>query len=310
MKDVNKTLVGVIEAMITPFKSNYDVDVERLRSNTRWSIEKGIKTGTGVLKAAVVLGECFKLTDSERKLVIKTVVEAADGEVPVYAGAGSTSTKVCVELAQYAEKVGADGLQIAPPYYYPQTDEEIYRHYKEVSDNCGLPIVIYNSSRLIGHDISIELMGRLLELENVKALKWGNTKNPHNFINMLDEIGDKTIVLINSPYKVLGHMKGAKGFMAGFAAFWPEWDLKLWKLLEEHKYEEAQKHHDAYQIFRRCMAKFNAQNKNSGFSTHRAAMELCGRPAGPPRPPEIPLTPIQKEELKAVLKEIGCPYIL
>lgn len=309
MKDVKKTLVGLVENMPTPFKSNYEVDVEGLRSNTRWYIEKGIKTGTGVLKAAVMVGDFYQLTNAERKLVIKTVVEAADGDVPVYAGAGSTSTKESVELAQYAEKVGADGLQISPPYYYPPTDEMIYRHYKEVSDNCSLPIVVYNVSELIGRDISVELMRRLLELENVKAVKWGNTTSEANFIDMLDEFADKTIIIINSSLKVLGHMKGARGFIPSFASFWPEWDLKLWKLLENHQYEEAEKHQETFHVYRRETAKIRAENKDWGTSVRRAAMELAGRPAGPPRPPQIPLTAAQKEKLKALLKKLGCPNI-
>ena len=77
MKDVETTLVGLVENMVTPFKKNYEIDVEALKSNTRWLIEKGLRTGMGVLKAAVMVGDFYQLTNAERKTVIKAVVEAA-----------------------------------------------------------------------------------------------------------------------------------------------------------------------------------------------------------------------------------------
>ena len=98
MKDIEKVLRGPVVTLVTPYKENLDVDVEGLKSNVRWIIDEGIKDGSGVLKAAVVGGDFFLLTTDERKAVVKAVVEATDGEAPVYAGIGSTSTKVSVDV--------------------------------------------------------------------------------------------------------------------------------------------------------------------------------------------------------------------
>ena len=64
--------------------------------------------------------------------------------VPVMAGAGSNSTKEAIDLAQHAEKAGADAVLVVTPYYNKPTQEGLYQHYKAINDAIGIPIIIYN----------------------------------------------------------------------------------------------------------------------------------------------------------------------
>lgn len=307
MKDIEKVLRGPVVTLVTPYKENHDVDVDGLKSNVRWIIDEGIKDGSGVLKAAVVGGDFFLLTTDERKAVIKAVVEAADGEAPVYAGNGSTSTKVSVGLARYAEKVGADGLQLEPPFYWDPTDEQIFQHYKAVSESCNLPIIVYNIGDTTHKDIGIDLMYRLLELENVRALKLGNFLGSHYywFQDMLEEFADKVTVIINSPTRIVyGFMKGAKGWIARYANFWPKQDLRIWRLLEEHRYFEAQKELDRVKDALNEYFKTLPPSLKHGLS--RATLEAAGRYSGPPRN-DIPATDEVKQKIKEILLENGWP---
>ena len=66
------------------------------------------------------------------------------GRVPVVAGAGSNSTKEAIELAQHAEKAGADAVLVVTPYYNKPTQEGLYQHFKAINDAIGIPIIIYN----------------------------------------------------------------------------------------------------------------------------------------------------------------------
>ena len=66
------------------------------------------------------------------------------GRVPVIAGAGSNSTKEAIELAEHAEKAGADAVLVVTPYYNKPTQEGLYQHFKAINDAIGIPIIIYN----------------------------------------------------------------------------------------------------------------------------------------------------------------------
>ena len=93
------------------------------------------------------------------------------GKVPVIAGAGSNSTAEAIELAQHAEKAGADAVLIVTPYYNKPTQEGLYQHYKAINDAIGIPIIIYNIPARSVIDMSVETMKRLFELKNIAGVK-------------------------------------------------------------------------------------------------------------------------------------------
>ena len=89
---------GVFVMMITPFKKNRDLDLDGVRKNTRFLIDKGIKTGKGVLVPTGSTGECPMMTVEEIKLTMKVVVEEAKGEVPVMPTCNSTEQNMLKKL--------------------------------------------------------------------------------------------------------------------------------------------------------------------------------------------------------------------
>ena len=91
--------------------------------------------------------------------------------MPVIAGAGSNSTSEAVELAEHAEKAGADAVLVVTPYYNKPTQEGMYQHFKAINDAIGIPIVIYNIPGRSVIDMSVETMTRLFELKNIAGVK-------------------------------------------------------------------------------------------------------------------------------------------
>jgi 4-hydroxy-tetrahydrodipicolinate synthase len=102
---------------------------------------------------------------------VEWCVEQADGRVPVVAGAGSNSTHEAVELAQHAEKAGADAVLVVTPYYNKPTQEGMYQHFKAINDAIGIPILIYNIPPRSVIDMSVDTMKRLFELKNIAGVK-------------------------------------------------------------------------------------------------------------------------------------------
>lgn len=124
---------AVVCVQLTPFKGNEDVDYEGLKENNQFLVEKS-KGEPLVLVPAGNTGEKYALTDEEWKKVIKTVVDAANGKVPVIPSASHSGTRPALERAKYAQDVGADGVMVVLPYYHVPEEEGLYLHYKKICD--------------------------------------------------------------------------------------------------------------------------------------------------------------------------------
>ena len=89
----------------------------------------------------------------------------------VIAGAGSNSTREAIELAEHAEKAGADAVLVVTPYYNKPSQEGMYQHFKAINDAIGIPIIIYNIPPRSVSDMSVDTMARLFELKNIAGVK-------------------------------------------------------------------------------------------------------------------------------------------
>ena len=127
-KELQEKLNGPLPVMFTPFKADniYEVDHDALSQNLRYLINAGIK----IVVTTGSNGEFSSLTDEERKAVWQTVVDEGKGKVIIIAGSAHSGTKGTMELTQYAEKIGIDGVMIVSPYYMLPDEEGLYHHYQ------------------------------------------------------------------------------------------------------------------------------------------------------------------------------------
>jgi len=157
---------GSFTALVTPFQ-NGAVDEKAFRALVVWQIDEGTK---GLVPVGTT-GESPTLSHDEHKQVVEWCIAEARGRVPVIAGAGSNSTREAIDLAQHAEKAGADAVLVVTPYYNKPTQEGLYHHFKAVNDAIGIPIIIYNIPSRSVIDMSVDTMQRLYELENIAGVK-------------------------------------------------------------------------------------------------------------------------------------------
>jgi 4-hydroxy-tetrahydrodipicolinate synthase len=157
---------GSIPALITPF-ANGALDEDAFRR----LIEFQIKSGSHGLVPVGTTGESPTLSHDEHQRVVQICIEQTDGRVPVIAGAGSNSTAEAIELARYAQAVGANGVLVVTPYYNKPTQEGLYRHYKAINDAISIPIIIYNIPGRSVIDMSVATMTRLVALPNIAGVK-------------------------------------------------------------------------------------------------------------------------------------------
>jgi 4-hydroxy-tetrahydrodipicolinate synthase len=153
-------------ALITPFK-NGAFDEAAFRAHVDWQIEQG---SAGLVPVGTT-GESPTLSHIEHKQVVEVCIAAANGRVPVMAGAGSNNTAEAIDLARHAEKAGAAAVLVVTPYYNKPNQEGLYQHFKAVNDAIGIPIYIYNIPPRSVVDMSIDTMKRLYELKNIAGVK-------------------------------------------------------------------------------------------------------------------------------------------
>ena len=157
---------GSFTALVTPFK-NGSLDEAAFRGLVSWQISEG----TNGLVPVGTTGESPTVNHDEHKRVVEWCIDEAAGRVPVIAGAGSNSTREAIDLAQHAEKAGADAVLVVTPYYNKPTQEGMYQHFKAINDAIGIPIMIYNIPPRSVIDMSVDTMARLFELKNIAGVK-------------------------------------------------------------------------------------------------------------------------------------------
>src|ERR1700751_59451 len=191
---------GSFTALVTPFK-NGSVDEAAFRG----LVEFQIGEGTNGLVPVGTAGESPTLSHDEHKRVVEWCVDEADGRVPVIAGAGSNSTKEAIELAEHAEKAGADAVLVGAPYYNKPTQEGLYQHFKAINDAIGIPIMIYNIPPRSVIDMSVDTMARLFQLKNIAGVK-DATPNMVRVSQQRATIGEDFNQLSGEDATVLGYM--------------------------------------------------------------------------------------------------------
>ena len=162
---------GVMPALVTPFRDGA-VDEKAFVALVERQIAGGVH---GVVPVGTT-GETATLSHDEHRRVVELAVKTAAGRVPVIAGAGSNNTAEAIDLAQFAEKAGANALLVVTPYYNKPNQEGLYRHFKAINDAVGLPIFIYNIPGRSVIDMSVETMARLNELRNIVGVKDATAK--------------------------------------------------------------------------------------------------------------------------------------
>jgi 4-hydroxy-tetrahydrodipicolinate synthase len=155
-------------AIITPFKKKAkEVDEDKLKS----LVEFQVKNKTSVIVPCGTTGESATLSMEEHERVIDIVIASAKGRVKVMAGTGSNNTSEAVELTRHAKTAGADAALIITPYYNKPTQEGVYQHFKALSDEVDMPLVVYNIASRTGVNITADTMKRLAGLKNVIGVK-------------------------------------------------------------------------------------------------------------------------------------------
>jgi 4-hydroxy-tetrahydrodipicolinate synthase len=160
-------LKGASTALITPFRDG-EVDHDALRA----LVERQIDGGIDGLVPCGTTGEAATMSEDEQLSVVRTVVEQANGEVPIIAGTGSNDTAQTVRYTRRVSEIeGVDAALVVTPYYNKPGQQALIRHFRTIADEGGLPVVLYNVPGRTGVSMTADTIATLAEHPNIIAVK-------------------------------------------------------------------------------------------------------------------------------------------
>ncbi|MFH0963229.1 MAG: dihydrodipicolinate synthase family protein [Planctomycetota bacterium] len=303
IETLKQNLKGVVVIFMTPFHDDLRLHEKAAARNLRFLISKGIRTGQGAIVVAGSIGECYALTNDERKRLAETVVAEARGEVPVLIGCNHSATAAAVDLAKHAEKIGADGLMLLPPSYATPPERKVYEWYRAVAAETSLGIMVYNNPLMVPVDISVDLLQKMADtIPNIIAVK----ECSENICRLDEGYGRlrPRLVMINGNCEEdepCATLRGAAGYTTCIANFAPTLCLDLYFACRDRQWDRAWELHwklmPAIKFMGRMFGDFRCFIK--------IAQELLGLQGGPVRPPALSPTPEDRQTVERLVKELG-----
>ncbi|MFF2840703.1 4-hydroxy-tetrahydrodipicolinate synthase [Paenarthrobacter sp. NPDC057981] len=277
---MSKELRGVLTALSTPFNQDETIDVETLRKIVDRSIDAGVD---GVV-AAGSTGEVGALSSEERLLLIKTVIDQANGRVPVIANTGATSTAEAIRLSKAAEQLGADVLMLITPYYEPLTLEETVTYIKDVARSVTIPVMLYNIPPVTGVNLDPETVRSLAEeVENIRYIK-DSSANWEQALQLIHHHSDVIGTFIGwDAYLYSALVEGAAGVMAGTANVVPDEIVAVTRRINDGDLAGA------LELWKAVYPVIDTLLTVPFIPAVKAGLTLQGLPAGSPRRPTADL---------------------
>lgn len=290
---------GVFTALVTPFNSRGEIDLDAFRRIVRDQKEAGI---SGVIPSGTT-GESPTLTKDEKKLLIQTCLEELKGSsTQVLAGTGSNNTEETVEFSRWASEAGVAGVLVVTPYYNKPTATGLESHFTAVADAVKCEVMLYNVPGRTGVGMTPATIAKLAAHPRIRSVKeaTGNVEFTSQIIDALTVAGKSIDILSGDDATYLPLLSvGAVGVVSVASNLFPRAMVALQKAAETGHYEEARKiHQKYYPLFRDLFVESNP-------GPIKAAMAHAGWCDARLRAPLAPLSAASWETLKKSLDRCG-----
>lgn len=295
MRRPNDLWARVFTFIPTPTKDDGDtIDEKQLRQAIDYQIENAVD---GICLFGSTGGN-GSFTEDEMKAATKIAAKHVDGRISIVAGTGAPTTSACISLSKHAEDVGCDGVMVLPVSYWPLTTDEVYQHYESVAAAIEIPICVYNNPWTTGVDMKPDFLARLAELDNVNCVKESTGDLTRiTAIRLLTK--DKVTLIAGWESSSLqAFMAGATGWAPVCTNFVPRDAMKF--------FEAAVHERDAVKagtLWDKLFPICDFICAKSHIRVAHTALDILGRPVGPPRRPLRMLGAEDRAKLKTILNE-------
>ncbi len=291
---------GVFPAFYACYDDNGGICPKRVSDFTKYLIGKGIK---GVYVGGSS-GECIYQNVEERKVVLESVVKAADNKLLIIAHVAAANTKDSMELAAHAESLGVDAISAIPPIYYRLSEQGVLDYWKEIASAApNTDFIVYNIPQLSGVTVTADMYKKALEIPTVIGIK--NTSLPAIDMQVFKKVGGQNRVVFNGPDNQLlsGRIMGADGGIGGTYAVMPELYLLLDDTIRKGDIAKAIKIQDDINNIIVLLHSFG-----SLYAAAKAILKKQGIDIGKVRAPLVNLTAIHDANIDDCISKLQDTY--
>ena len=286
----------LITAMITPFDEKRELDLAR----TGEFADRLVKGGTDSIIVCGTTGESPTVFYPQKIEVIKAVVEAVDGRIPVIANVGDNCTADTIDFAQDVAPLGVDGFMCVVPYYNKPPQEGLYQHFKAIAESTELPIILYNIPSRCVINMTAETTLRLArDCANIVAVKEASGD-----INQVKEIlagapDDFDVYSGDDSFTYELMRAGGMGVISTISNVAPARMKEIVDACAEGRWD------DAKELNEKLLPLMNGLFETTNPILVKEALKLDGFAVGGVRLPLIDATPEQSARLEATMREVG-----
>src|SRR5437763_1291699 len=177
---------GVFPAVTTQFTAEQGPDLAATARHVGRLLDAGMD---GLIFLGTV-GENCSLEYAEKLEVLRAMVRAVGGKVPVLTGVAEYTTALACRFAADAERAGVDGLMVLPAMVYKSDPRETIAHFRAVARASRLPVMCYNNPVSYGVDLTPEMFAQLAEVDTLVAIK-ESSEDPRRLTDLANAVGDR-----------------------------------------------------------------------------------------------------------------------
>ncbi|WP_186070156.1 5-dehydro-4-deoxyglucarate dehydratase [Burkholderia gladioli] len=259
--------------------------------------------GASALFVAGGTGEFFSLTRDDYSNVVRTAAETCKGKVPILAGAGGP-TRVAIEYAKEAQRLGANGVLLMPHYLTEASQEGIAEHAEQVCKAVpDIGVIIYNRAN---SKLNADMLERLAErCPNLIGFKDG-VGEIEAMVTIRRRLGDRFAYLGGLPtaevYAAAYKALGVPVYSSAVFNFIPKTAMDFYRAIAADDHDTVGKLIDAF-----FLPYLKIRNRRAGYAVSivKAGAKLVGHDAGPVRAPLTDLNEAELAELDVLIKKLG-----
>jgi 4-hydroxy-tetrahydrodipicolinate synthase len=286
---------AVLTAMATPFREDGSLDLDGAQTLARHLLEHG----TDTLVVAGSTGESPTLTHDEKRELWRAVIEVARGAGKVICGTGTYATEETIALTAMAEDLGADGALVVTPYYNKPPQRGLVAHFTKVAESSSLPLILYNIPGRTATRLEHATLLELAAVPTIVAVK-DSTGDHEGVAKLIREAPPDFELYSGDDWATFSFMAlGAKGIVSVASHLAGDRIKEMCELIDAGDPTAARKLNDELAPL------FSVLFITSNPIPLKAALEMVGLPAGPPRLPLVPATDEERARIRATLEDVG-----
>ena len=289
-----KSFGGIIPYLVTPLKDDESVHADELVRICQHLIDEGVHGFTPLGST----GEGAYLSESDRLEVVRAVVEASAGRVPVVPAVFSRSTRGAIEQVRAFERLGADGIVLTLDSYFPLSQSAVKDYFLAVADATELPIIIYTNPNFQKVDLGIDLIAELSQNQKFVGLK-DASGNTGRLLSIADRCRPGFGIYAASAHLAVSVMLlGGQGLFAGPACVLARENVQLYALCKAGRWKQAMALQKVLWRFSEAFASYNLA------ACTKAALEHQGFAPGNPLAPQPRLSADIKRRIGEILSQV------